>query len=153
MQESAYPGNLKLIFKTAAIAAVVFVIDQYTKLIAFSTVAMADRELIPNVFGFTHHQNYGIIANLPVPVAVTITSTVLVCLIVVYALRQAILSKDLLRVVALSLILAGAFGNLYDRIAFGFVRDWILLFGRSVINVADIAIFTGIASLLVRKNR
>ena len=53
--------------------------------------------------------------------------------------------------VALSLILAGALGNLYDRISYGFVIDFIEVYFRDYrwpsFNVADSAITTGVALL------
>ena len=51
----------------------------------------------------------------------------------------------------LGLILAGTLGNLYDRLLFGGVRDflhWYRYFDWPVFNVADICLVTG-ASLLV----
>lgn len=46
------------------------------------------------------------------------------------------------------LVLSGALGNVYDRVLFGGVRDWIPLFSFSMINIADIAIFAGVVGLL-----
>jgi len=54
--------------------------------------------------------------------------------------------------IALSCIIAGAVGNLYDRAVFGYVIDFILLFYRGVyfpaFNVADTAITIGVVALL-----
>jgi signal peptidase II len=73
--------------------------------------------------------------------------------------------------VALGLILAGGLGNLYDRIAYGFVRDflhmlpgWKLPFGWNwpggsdevfpwVFNLADVMLLTGMALLMLHMNR
>lgn len=46
------------------------------------------------------------------------------------------------------LVFSGALGNLFDRIMFGGVRDWIPLFSFSMINIADVAIAIGIAGLV-----
>ena len=46
------------------------------------------------------------------------------------------------------LLIGGAIGNLFDRFHLGFVRDWILLFRTSVLNVADVAIIVGCVGLL-----
>lgn len=54
---------------------------------------------------------------------------------------------------ALSLVLAGAVGNLIDRLVFGYVRDFVDLHAGSyhwpAFNVADSALTVGIALLLV----
>lgn len=73
--------------------------------------------------------------------------------------------------VALGLILAGGIGNLYDRIMFGVVRDflhmlpgWNLPFGRRwpggspnlfpwVFNIADVMLLCGIGLLMIHINR
>jgi len=75
---------------------------------------------------------------------------------------------DWLLHLTLALVLAGALGNLYDRVVFGAVRDMLLLFpgvnlpfgwswgrgGRGlypwVFNLADVYLTTGIALLVVR---
>ena len=60
---------------------------------------------------------------------------------------------------ALGLLAGGAMGNLYDRLALGFVRDFVDLYWRRwhwpTFNGADIAIFLGVASILLAawKNR
>ena len=54
--------------------------------------------------------------------------------------------------IAYSFILAGALGNLYDRIFFGYVIDFIEIhynnFYWPIFNIADIAISTGVIMLL-----
>jgi len=70
--------------------------------------------------------------------------------------------------IAIGLILAGGIGNLYDRVAFGAVRDFLYLFPRRVLpwelawpggsreifpwvfNVADMLLLAGMAILLLR---
>ncbi len=60
-----------------------------------------------------------------------------------------------LRMLALSLILAGAFGNFIDRLLFGYVIDFIHLYYESyhfaVFNIADSAITIGVILFLFSK--
>ncbi len=51
--------------------------------------------------------------------------------------------------VALSMQLAGAVGNLIDRIVYGFVTDFISVGTFAVFNVADSSITVGVAVLLL----
>lgn len=59
--------------------------------------------------------------------------------------------QQVLLAVALSMILAGALGNLYDRVMLGYVVDFISVYAGSwrfaTFNVADAAISTGAALL------
>ena len=57
--------------------------------------------------------------------------------------------KDWLIRVALSMQLAGAVGNLFDRIIFGHVTDFISVGTFPVWNVADASITVGVAILLI----
>lgn len=101
----------------------------------------------------TFHQNFGILANLPVPHFFIITATFVVMIAVILTLRREIHDHRLHRATALTLILAGAIGNLWDRLQWGFVFDWILLGGRSVINIADISIALGIIWYMWERSR
>lgn len=150
MQESAYAGNLRLALKAAVVITVVFVVDQYSKVLAFGSESLANKSIVSGVFGFTHHQNFGIVANLPVPRWAIVVATCLILALVGRLLAHSIRSASLIKVLAYSLIIAGALGNLYDRTALGYVRDWILLFELSIINIADIAICGGILMLMGR---
>lgn len=53
------------------------------------------------------------------------------------------------------MILLGAFGNLYDRVVYGFTVDYLIWFGRSAINFSDCVIVSGVVILLLasRKSR
>ncbi|MCR4256589.1 MAG: signal peptidase II, partial [Candidatus Uhrbacteria bacterium] len=51
----------------------------------------------------------------------------------------------------LGVFMSGVFGNVFDRIMFGFVRDWILLFGMSAINIADILIAGSLLAWIARR--
>ena len=62
-------------------------------------------------------------------------------------------ANDLWVCMALGLILAGTLGNLYDRVVFGGVRDflhWNYLFDWPVFNVADSCLVCGACLLLVQ---
>lgn len=150
MQESTHSGNLKYWITTATLVVVVFVADQLTKRLAFSSDWMSNTTIIPSLFGFLHHENHGIVANIPIPVPIIITVTIIILGLIGYVIYQSIKKQRLLRTIALSLIFGGAIGNLYDRLTLGYVRDWILFFDRSVVNLADISIFIGILLVLIK---
>ncbi len=98
----------------------------------------------PGIFEFTDHRNYGLVANLPVPLflilAVTLAVTALIIHHLFIAKRPATSGEDW----ALAAVLGGAIGNLTDRLRLGYVHDWAMFFGISIINLADVAIAVGL---------
>lgn len=120
----------------------VFYIDRLTKNQFFSA---PEQTIIPFVLGTTHHQNHGLLANIHLPMIVILCLTTAICIGILIATIQELGQKNplILRLIAYALILGGALGNLFDRIQYGYVFDWILIFTRSIINIADLAIAIG----------
>lgn len=127
----------------------VVLLDLWTKAHWFSEtspVFFLLRGLIQSV----QHKNEGLIANLPVPQGLIIGVTILLLgILLIYGWKHRF-SNDWLMHLGLACLMGGAVGNLYDRVLLGYVRDWILLFGRSAINIADAAIVVGILTLLIQ---
>ncbi|MDO8583949.1 MAG: signal peptidase II [bacterium] len=90
-----------------------------------------------------HHQNYGLLANVPAPQWVIVTVTVAIIAGLSVLLVRSLKRGEPWETFFLSILLAGALGNLFDRILLGYVRDWILLFHRSAINFADVYVTVG----------
>jgi signal peptidase II len=143
MQKSPHPGSL--IFKTwsaaAFTAAVVVFADQIVKKHFLSLGSDYHHTIITNVLELIRHENTGIVANLPLPLPLTIGVTAVIMAAIAVAISR---SFHMIETVALAQIFGGALGNLIDRLTRGFVFDWILLFGQSAINIADIAIVEGV---------
>ncbi|MBU1032454.1 MAG: signal peptidase II [Patescibacteria group bacterium] len=118
--------------------------DQFTKFYILKQPSYDGLVLIPGVLKIIKHQNYGIIANVPLPMWLILVATLIVMAFILVNLKRAIAKSSSGRAVALTLLLAGAFGNLIDRLRYDFVFDWILLFGQSAINLADIFIAIGL---------
>lgn len=89
------------------------------------------------------HKNYGITFNLPLPTFFILLITLLALAWVLRESYRALLCDDVLALIFLGLILGGALGNAYDRLTFNYVRDWLLLWHYSAVNLADIAILVG----------
>ena len=60
--------------------------------------------------------------------------------------------KDFLSMTGFSLIILGGLSNLFDRVYFGYVVDWIKVFFLpiSIFNIADLMIIGGILCLIFR---
>lgn len=126
-----------------AIVISILVIDQLTKLLVVKTLAL--NESVPVIKGVFHLSlvynkgaAFGILKN-QTPLFI-VTAVVAVALI--YSSLKSN-KKDRHYCVCLGLILAGALGNLIDRILFGHVIDFLDFRVWPVFNIADSAITIG----------
>lgn len=148
------------------LAALLIAADQATKLWAKTTFEPGGSELELGLgFALTYTRNsgaaFGIFRDLSVPLGpLVIDGTVLLGLLsaivgaglLVYLLRNA-RRLDGLQLTALTLIFAGAIGNMIDRLALGYVVDWVHFevgwFDFPVFNLADSCVVVGAALLLI----
>ncbi len=140
------------------LALLVVILDRWTKRLVATHLAMYSHiQIIPGFFRLTHTENTGaafsLFADSPShwKTAMLIGFS-LVAMVVVFVLLWRQRHPLSLTGVALSLILGGAVGNLWDRVASGRVVDFLLFYVKQyqwpVFNLADSAIVVG-ASLLV----
>ena len=113
----------------------------------FSLHYLSDTGLIPTPVGLFLHRNYGVAFNLPIPLPLVLVFTGVVLLILsVLFIRS--WKATLPEAVWLFCLLAGATGNFVDRIVNGFTTDYLVIGGRSVINLSDVLIVLGVIRFL-----
>ena len=127
--------------------------DRFTKLMMMARPLSRGPFLFPGAFEFTRHQNFGIIANIPLPLFLIVAVSAVILVLIAFGFIRAVRRRELREAAALTLILAGAVGNLWDRLQWQYVFDWILFFGRSAINLADVWIGIGLIWYLVDRDR
>ena len=140
------------------LALLVVVLDRWSKRLVASHIRMYHyTQIIPGFFRITHTENTGaafsLFADSPSHWKTTfLIGFSLIAMIVVTVLLWKQSRVFSITGIALSLILGGAVGNLWDRVASGRVVDFLLFYVKShqwpVFNLADSAIVVG-ASLLV----
>lgn len=101
----------------------------------------------------TLHQNQGISFNIPIPLWLTLLITGIALGWAIALLIERARAGAVFPSLILGVFMGGVLGNVFDRIMLGFVRDWILLFGMSAINLADLLIAVGILSWLIYAGR
>ncbi|MGD9675554.1 MAG: signal peptidase II [Candidatus Bipolaricaulia bacterium] len=129
---------------------VLVVLDRCTKLWASRTLSLGiPVALVGDVVRLTRvHNTGGAFGIFPsgqavfLAVSATVAATLLLALVMIRDL------KPFLRL-GLTLVFAGAVGNLIDRAAFGYVLDYFEIRGFPVFNVADSCISVGAAFLVV----
>lgn len=143
----------------ALVALAVFIADQVTKgLILGAFDGGESRVLIPDFFSLTYVRNrggaFGFLSDMPAVWRETffITFAIVTVALLVWMLRKTPV-EDLVQRLALALVIGGAAGNLYDRIRYGEVIDFLDVYFRKwhwpAFNVADSAITVGVALLVV----
>ena len=138
---------IKLIV-AAVIAAATVIIDQITKNIVSSGMEVGEQiDFIPGVLRWTYVQNkgaaFGSLAN--ARWIFLIASVVLIIAICIYLIKAK--SVTGFQTVALSLVLGGGIGNMIDRLAYGYVVDFVDFYfipaWHWVFNVADACVCVG----------
>ena len=141
----------------AIVSLVVLVLDQATKLWVDRHFFLHESvTVLENFFHFTYVRNkgaaFGIFADSSFRVPFFITVSLVAALGILWYVRT-LSDNQRLQVLALSLIFAGAVGNLIDRIRLGEVIDFIDVhwYHRHwpAFNIADSAITIGVALLLI----
>ena len=141
------------------IVLVVVLLDRWTKHLVAARIALYSHiQVIPGFFRLTHTENTGAAfsrfadSTAPWKTGLLIAFSV-IALVVVSALLWKNQHAHVATGVGLSLIMGGALGNLWDRLARGRVIDFLLLYVRQyqwpVFNLADSAIVVGAGLLIV----
>ncbi|MDA0263668.1 MAG: signal peptidase II [Chloroflexi bacterium] len=131
-------------FVLIQLAIIVFVIDQFSKLIVRDQLLF--RESFPDTgfFRFTHTFNtgsaFGIFQDQNTPL-ILVSAIGIAILVLIY--RSQRVPTALLRL-SLGLQVGGAFGNLIDRVRLGHVTDFIDVGDWPIFNMADASIITGL---------
>jgi signal peptidase II len=136
------------LFFLAAVS--VFFLDQLIKIIVISNVDPARSiPFIKDILHFTYVQNRGVAFGLLQGQRPLLTITgIIICALIVYFYFQTA-NKDGFLQFSYAVILGGSLGNLYDRLQYGYVIDYIDFRFFPVFNLADIAINVGIFFIII----
>jgi signal peptidase II len=145
--------------KAYGLSAMVFAADRLTKSIIEARVSSFDvHPIIPGFFDIVHSQNRGVAFGLMNDSTSAWRTVVLIvfsaaALILVAGMLWKASRLDRWTVTGLALVLGGAAGNLFDRILWGRVTDFLEFYIRDMhwptFNVADSCIVIGSGLLLV----
>ena len=149
--------------KAYGAAGLVFALDRLTKWIIDTRVSAFDtRRVIPGFFDIVRSQNRGVAFGILDDSTWEWRTALLIALSVVAvaavsAMRWNARRLDRLSLWGLALILGGAAGNLFDRVVWGRVTDFLLFYIRDyqwpAFNLADSAIVVGSGLLILNMLR
>lgn len=136
--------------KIVIISTITLIIDQILK----SLVALNDIHVnvLFNILRLNYYENTGAAFSIlqgKVPYLILIS---IIMLVIIYSMTFSYEEKKITNI-SFGLLIGGVFGNLVDRVFYGFVRDFIdiKLFGYNfpVFNIADVSIVVGVIILLL----
>jgi len=153
---------MKGIIRTISILAVIFVnvgCDQVTKEVVRSSIDKHERiKVFANKFILTNVENTGAALSLGSDLSPTLKILflqVLPILMLLFLLRMIIVKRELSMMAALGLAFAigGGIGNIYDRILYGSVTDFMHIdlgfFRTGIFNMADVSVVIGMVMILI----
>ena len=133
-------------------AVVLVLVDQVVKLGIINNMKDKSITIIKGILSFTYCENKGVafsLGNGHVPLFI-IVNLLIICGLTVYFESHRDEFKGVIGKIFFTMVIAGGVSNLIDRIARGFVVDFIdvgELFSFAIFNVADIFIVVGIIGL------
>lgn len=123
------------------IAFMVIILDQMAKY--FMQIRLSDPVWFFDGVGFEKAFNKGVAFSLPLGgVPAILLAMAIIIILLIFAYKNLNQEKIITHVV-LGLIIGGAVGNIIDRIAYGYVRDFIRIGWWPTFNVADSCIVIG----------
>lgn len=127
-------------------------LDQLTKVWVIRSHSLP-LYIIRNFFRIIHSENTGIAFSIPIPQIILIPLIMLIIIFGLNALRKEMNLSHPIAFTSIAMILAGALGNLLDRLRLGYVIDFIAIGKFPVFNVADAGITVGIMILMICYSR
>lgn len=153
---SATPSSIKAMLPWFALALIVFAIDFITKSIVLSSFYYGERLEITSFFNLVLVYNYGAAFSFLSTSGgwqVILFSAIAVIAVAVCSYLIYKHTRETLFCLALALIMGGAIGNLFDRIIYGYVIDFLDFHYQHwhwpAFNVADMAIVGGAALMIL----
>lgn len=139
--------------KIGIISLIVIIIDRILKVLVTNNFALNVRnKIIDGFFYITNCHNEGAAFSL---FSGNVLFLIFITLIVLFLIYRTINKENInkIGILAYGLLLGGILGNLYDRIFYGYVIDYldfvIFNFNFAIFNLADMAIVIGAILLIV----
>src|SRR5437764_7786437 len=148
-----FQGRLPYLLLVAA----TLLLDRWTKVLITSRFVLNESiSVIDGFFNITYVRNTGVAFGIFDPLSLPAKSVLLSVLtafaavvVITYSVRSSL--RNRLLQFALALVLGGALGNLYDRLAYGYVVDFLEFYIGTYhwpsFNIADSAISIGVVLL------
>lgn len=144
--------------KIVLISSILFILDQIAKLIVgFCIDLNTSVTVIKDFFYISNVHNYGAAFSVLYGNTIFLIIISLVALFLIYHFMIKDKNLEKFDIVMYSLLIGGIFGNLFDRVIYGYVVDFldfnIFGYGFPVFNIADICIVISVILLIIESFR
>ncbi len=137
----------------AIIAAVIVILDQYTKTLVRDTVPVggfwSPWDWLTPVARIVHINNTGVAFGMFQGQNLLFSILAMIVSVAIIYYFPRVPSNEWIVRLALAMMLAGALGNLVDRVTQGYVTDFISVGNFAIFNIADSSITVGVGVLLL----
>lgn len=124
------------------------IVDRFLKFLAINNYFSNPVKIFNDIFKLNFAANFNIAFSLPFKGAWLNLIIALIIVILLYYWLFLIKNKDLRSAGYLFFIVIGAMSNLYDRLNFGYVVDYLDLKYFTAFNIADMMIVGGVVGLI-----
>lgn len=132
------------------VAVLAFAIDRITKLLVEANLAVGDRvELIGTLLQLRHVHNRGIAFGMFSGAGSLVLVGTLLVGVLLFVFLMRVHPEDHVTIMGGALVTGGALGNLYDRVEYRYVIDFIGVPRFPTFNVADVWITCGVALIVL----
>ena len=133
---------------------IIFIIDQIVKLfVGFSLELNTSITVFRNFFYISNVHNYGAAFSILYGNRIFLVIVSVITLVLVYYFLLKNKKFNWFNIILYSLLIGGILGNLFDRIIYGYVVDYLdfYIFGYNfpIFNIADIAIVISVILIII----
>jgi signal peptidase II len=128
---------------------ILFLADRLTKWLAFKIPEGGIFLFSEKFAGLRLYKNFNLIFNISLPDILMYGLIVAILAVLLWLIVKNYEQQNIFLIFSLSSIVSGAASNLFDRLYFGFVVDFISFFDYSFFNLSDVYIVAGVGLILI----
>jgi len=128
---------------------ILFLVDRLTKWFSFKISSGGVFLFSEKFIGLRLYKNFNLIFDITLPEWAMYGLIGIILVVLILLLVKNYILKNIFLIFSLSLIIAGAVSNLFDRIIFGYVVDFLSFFNYSVFNLSDTYIVGGVGLIFI----
>ncbi|MFH1822562.1 MAG: signal peptidase II [Patescibacteria group bacterium] len=140
-------GNKKKMIIYFLVVIFFVILDRFFKFLAINNYFSEPIEIIRSIFKLSYSSNYNIAFSLPISGLGLNLAIIIIIACLLYYLLNLFKKNSYNESLYLAIIILGATSNLFDRLKYGFVVDYLDLKYFTVFNIADMMVVGGVMGI------